>query len=69
MAFKAKTTNSLHRSRTTDEAVSEVLKEEVKSIIIKVPESKHRQFKVRTSERGETMQQILERAIDSYIGI
>ena len=67
MAFTAKTSQRGHRSHTTDEAVAEVSKEPLKSLIIKVPESKHRQFKSLTSAQGDTMQAVLEQAIDDYL--
>lgn len=67
MALTAKPNRAGHRSRTTDEAMAEAMKEPVKGIIIRVPASKHRTLKAQTATNGETIQQVLERAIDAYI--
>jgi hypothetical protein len=66
MAFKAKTDKG-HRSRTTDEAIAEAAKETQKGITIYLPESLHRKFKAKTSERGEWMKDVLLKAIEDYV--
>ena len=66
MAFKAKVSQG-HRSRTTDEAIAEATKEAMKSLIINMPESTHRAFKAKASQRGETMKEVVLAAIDKYI--
>ena len=66
MAFKAKTGEG-HRSRTTDEAIVEATKEPLKGITVYMPESVHRRFKTRASENGESLKDVLLRAIHDYI--
>lgn len=66
MAFKAKTDTG-HRSRTTDEAISEATREPLKGITIYMPESVHRRFKTRASENGESLKDVVLRAIADYI--
>lgn len=42
-------------------------KEPLKHVNINIPESKHLEFKIRATGRGETMQEVVERAIDNYL--
>ena len=66
MAFKAKTDKG-HRSRTTDDAISEALKEPQKGITIYMPESMHRKFKAKVSAKGERMKDVILKAIEEYV--
>ncbi len=66
MAFKAKI-GEKHRSRTTDEAIAEALKEPRKSIIVQIPESLHRRFKAKASANGHKMKDILIAAVEEYV--
>lgn len=41
--------------------------EGMKRVNIYIDDSKHRRFKTKCASRGETMTQVLERAIDEYL--
>lgn len=67
MAFEAKKRNKGHRSRTTPAAIKEAVKEERKSIIIRVPVSELKKFKRKLLEVDKTAQSFVLEAIRDFI--
>ncbi len=67
MAFEAKVKNRGHRSHTTDEAIKEAVKEDTKNVLIRLTESKHKKFKVKATSNSQSLQEILESAVDDYL--
>jgi hypothetical protein len=67
MAFKAKVGKNKHRSYTTDEAIVEATKVDMVGLNINIAKNKRAAFKAKTAIKGDTMQDIIIKAIDSYI--
>ena len=67
MAFKAKTGEGRHRSHTTDEALKELTKEELKGFHIKLPAELHTAFKIKTASNGEKMTEAVIQLIREYV--
>ena len=67
MALKVKPRNQSHRSHTVDEAIEEAGREDTKNVILRLPESKHKKFKVKATSNDQSLQKILEAAVDKYI--
>jgi shikimate 5-dehydrogenase len=67
MAFKAKTNSNKHKSHTVQEAIHEAIKSEMVGLNIKMPIKKRATFKAKSAINNESMQDVILRAIDSYI--
>jgi len=67
MVFKAKTNSNKHQSYTVQEAITEAVKEETVGLNIKMPKTKRASFKAKTAIKNENMQDVLLKAIDSYL--
>lgn len=67
MAFKAKTGSNKHKSPTVKNAIVEATKEELVGLSIKISRRKRSVFKAKTVMNNDSMQDIILRAIDSYI--
>ncbi len=67
MAFKAKTGENRHRSHTTDEAIKELTKEELKLLNVRIPAKLHKEFKMKVLENGEDMTTALTNFIERYV--
>lgn len=67
MAFKAKKGMNKHRSHTVQEAISEATRDELVGLNIKISKNKRAALKAKTAIQNETMQDVILRAIDSYI--
>lgn len=67
MAFKAKTGINKHHSHTVQDGISEAIKAELVGLNIKITKTKRATLKAKTAIQNETMQDVIVRAIDSYI--
>lgn len=67
MAFKAKTGTNKHQSPTVKDAIVEATREEFVGLSIKIAKSKRSAFKSKTAMNNDSMQDVILRAIDSYI--
>ena len=67
MSFEAKKGENKHRSYTVDKAIIEVTKVDNVGLNINIPKNKRAIFKAKTAMNGDTMQDIIIKAIDSYI--
>jgi hypothetical protein len=67
MAFKAKTGEKKHRSHTTDAAVRELTKEELKGFHVQLPANLHTDFKMRAASNGENMKDAIIRMVKEYV--
>lgn len=66
MAFKAKTHSNKYQSHTTQDAITEAVKEELVGLSIKISKHKRSAFKAKTAINNDNMQDVILRAIDSY---
>lgn len=67
MSFEAKKGKNKHRSHTVDQAIIEATKVDTVGLNINIPKNKRAIFKAKTAMNGDTMQDIIIKAIDSYI--
>jgi hypothetical protein len=67
MSFEAKKGKNKHRSYTVDQAITEATKEDTVGLNINIPKNKRAIFKSKTAMKGDTMQDIIIKAIDRYI--
>ncbi len=67
MALKAKIGNLKHRNYKTDEAINEATKEEMVGINVNISKKTRALFKAKTAVNNETMQDVIIRAITTYI--
>lgn len=67
MAFKAKTNSNKHKSYTVQEAINEATKDNMVGLNIRVSMKKRSAFKAKSAANNESMQDVILRAIDSYI--
>jgi len=67
MALKAKTNKNRHRSHTTDKAIEELTKEELKGFHVQLPASLHAAFKAKTATNSEKMKEVIVKLIQEYV--
>lgn len=67
MAFEAKKGNKSHRSYTVKEAIVEATKDSMVGLNVKISKTKRAAFKSKAAIKNENMQDIILKAIDSYI--
>lgn len=67
MSFEAKKGKNKHRSHTVDKAIIEAIKDDIVGLNINIAKNKRAIFKAKTAIKGDTMQDIIIKAIDSYI--
>ena len=67
MSFEAKKGKNKHRSHTVDKAIVEATKEKMVGLNINIPKNKRAIFKAKSAINGDTMQDIIIKAIDKYI--
>ena len=67
MAFEAKKGNRVHRSHTVEAAIAEATKDKMVGLNIKISQTKRAAFKSKAAIKNENMQDIILKAIDSYI--
>ncbi len=67
MAFKAKTGTGKHRSHTTDDALQELTKEELKGFHVQLPTNLHTAFKIKTAGQGVKMKDIIIKLVTDYV--
>ncbi len=67
MVFKAKTGSGKHRSHTTDDALQELTKEELKGFHVQLPASLHTAFKIKTASKGEKMKNVIIKMVTDYV--
>ena len=67
MAFKAKTGENKHHSHTVKAAISEATKDNMVGLNISISKRKRLEFKTKAAMKDETMQDVILRAINSYI--
>ena len=67
MSFEAKKGKNKHRSHTVDKAIIEAIKDDMVGLNINIAKNKRAIFKAKTAIKGDTMQDIIIKAIDSYI--
>lgn len=67
MAFKAKTNSNKHKSYTVQDAINEVTKDELVGLNVRISIKKRAVFKAKSATNNESMQDVILRAIDSYI--
>jgi len=56
-----------HKADGLSDALAEAEKEPLKLFTIKIPLSQHTAFKAKVAQKHETMQEVLNRAIDEYL--
>lgn len=69
MSFKAKRGNDKHRSHTVDDAIIEAIKDDMVGLNINIPKAKRATFKSKAAINGETMQEVIIKAIDRYLEV
>ena len=67
MAFEAKKGNRVHRSHTVNAAIIEATKDSMVGLNVKISKTKRAAFKSKAAIKNENMQDVILRAIDSYI--
>ena len=67
MAFEAKKGNRAHRSHTVEAAIVEATKDNMVGLNVKISKTKRAAFKSKAPIKNENMQDIILKAIDSYI--
>ena len=67
MSFEAKKCKNKHRSHTVDKSIIEAIKDDMVGLNINIAKNKRAIFKAKTAIKGDTMQDIIIKAIDSYI--
>ncbi len=67
MAFKAKTGKEKHRSHTTDEAIRELTKEELKGFHVQLPAELHTAFKMKVASNGGKMKDVIIQLVNGYV--
>jgi hypothetical protein len=67
MAFKAKTNSNKHKSHTVQDAIHEATKDYVVGLNVRISIKKRATFKAKSATNNESMQDVILRAIDSYI--
>jgi len=67
MAFEAKKGNRVHRSHTVNAAIIEATKDSMVGLNVKILKTKRAAFKSKAAIKNENMQDVILRAIDSYI--
>lgn len=67
MAFEAKKGNRVHRSHTVNAAIVEATKDSMVGLNVKISKTKRAAFKSKAAIKNENMQDVILRAIDSYI--
>ncbi|MCH9659472.1 MAG: hypothetical protein K0U54_01030 [Bacteroidetes bacterium] len=68
MAFKAKTGKDKHTSHTTQDAIKELTKEELKGFHIQLPVKLHTDFKSKVASNGEKMKDVIIKMVQEYVG-
>jgi len=67
MAFEAKKGNRVHRSHTVNAAIMEATKDSMVGLNVKISKTKRAAFKSKAAIKNENMQDIILKAIDSYL--
>lgn len=67
MAFEAKKGKNKHRSYTVDQAIIEATRDDNVGLNINISKSKRAAFKAQTALKGDTMQDIIIKAINRYL--
>jgi len=67
MAFEAKKGKNKHRSYTVDQAIVEATKDDNVGLNINISKAKRAAFKAKTALKGDTMQDIVIKAINRYL--
>ena len=67
MAFEAKKGNRVHRSHTVNAAIVEATKDSMVGLNVKISKTKRAVFKSKAAIKNENMQDVILKAIDSYI--